>query len=147
MGCQRIYRTNLKGYIMLRIYTDGASRGNPGPAAWAFIMFRNGTMVEKECGQIGRVTNNIAEYTAIINALKKAKKYTTGEVTLYSDSELAINQLNNVYKTRKSHLRELRETVYALRAAFEKVTFFHVEREDPLIQRCDALCNACLDRQ
>ena len=132
---------------MLEIYTDGASRGNPGPAAWAFVIFRDGRVLEQECGYIGEATNNTAEYHAIINALKKAKEYTTGKIRLYSDSELAVKQLNGIYKTKKPHLRELREEVDALSVQFERVIFSHVRRENPHIETCDALCNASLDRR
>ncbi len=129
----------------LQIYTDGASRGNPGPAAWAFVLVKNGEVLDEDCGYLGESTNNTAEYSAIINALKRAQESTSEKITVYSDSELAVKQINRVYRTNKQHLADLRDTVYSLCRHFEGVEFSHVPRENKYIERCDMLCNRCLD--
>ncbi|MEA1994407.1 MAG: ribonuclease HI family protein [Euryarchaeota archaeon] len=130
---------------MLKIYTDGASRGNPGPAAWAYIIFEDKKIQEENSGYLGEATNNTVEYNAIINALKRAKGYNEKEIQVYSDSELAIKQINREYKTNKPHLRKLRDKIYSLSQKFRNIEFAHVPRENKYIQRCDALCNRSLD--
>lgn len=132
---------------ILEIYTDGASRINPGPSAWAFIFVKEGNIFYQNCGHLGEATNNIAEYKAIINALKEAQKYTGGKIRIYSDSELAIRQINKNYRINKKHLSELCEEIYSLCQKFEKVEFLHVHRENMHIKKCDELCNKCLNNE
>ena len=139
-------KDKIKNYI--EIYTDGASRGNPGPAAFAFILKdEEGKILHKGYGYIGKKTNNSAEYTAIINALKAAKKFTDTEIKLFSDSQLVIRQINQEYKVNKLHLRNYRDQIYDLIKGFKKVSFHHVDRNDRDIQKCDALCNQVLDEK
>jgi len=129
----------------LAIYTDGASRGNPGHAAYAFLFVRDGRAVLERSGYIGIATNNTAEYRAFIAALTEAARQTTGPVRVYSDSELVVRQLNGVYRVNKEHLRELRDEVLRLAGRFSSVTFSSVRRTDPWIGRADELCNRELD--
>lgn len=132
---------------MLKIYVDGASRGNPGDAAYAFILMdEDDEILKQESAYIGTNTNNVAEYTAIINALKAAKKHTDGDILLFSDSQLAVRQLNGQYRIKATHLAKLAENVFTLRDQFKSVKFTHVKRNTPGIQKCDALCNKELDR-
>ncbi len=135
-----------KGDI-LEIYTDGAARGNPGPAAWAYILVKDGDIIKQGSEFIGHATNNTAEYHAIINALKAAEKYTRWEIKIFSDSELVIRQINKEYRIKKAHLSQLCSEVYLLVQKFEKVKFFHVGRENNFIKQTDKLCNDCLDRK
>jgi ribonuclease HI len=79
---------------ILKIYTDGAARGNPGPAAYAFLFVHNNIIIHKGFGYIGTATNNTAEYKAIINALKTAEKFHRGHLQVFSDSNLAVQQIN-----------------------------------------------------
>jgi len=139
-------KDKMENYI--EIYTDGASRGNPGPAAFAFI-FKNekGKIFHKGYGYIGKKTNNSAEYLAIINALKAAQKFTDREIHLFSDSQLVTRQLNQEYKVNKAHLRKYRHQIYDLVKKFKKVSFHHVGRNNSNIQKCDALCNQVLDEK
>jgi len=130
---------------VLKIYCDGASRGNPGPAAWANIFVKNDEIIYKNSGFIGNSTNNTAEYNAIINALKEAEKYTRWKIEVYSDSELIVRQINKVYRIKKDHLSELCSDVYTLRQKFEDVKFAHVSREHKFIEIANKLCNKCLD--
>ena len=135
----------IKPRDVLEIYVDGASRGNPGPAAWSFIFVKDSQTIHQKSGYIGNTTNNTAEYNAIINALQEAEKYTRWHVKVYSDSQLAIRQINKEYRIKKAHLSELCNKIYNQRRKFEKVEFLHVPRNNPFIQDCDSLCNSCLD--
>lgn len=129
----------------LAIYTDGASRGNPGHAAYAFIFVRDGRAVLERSGYIGIATNNTAEYRAIIAALTEAAKETDGPVRIYSDSELVVRQLTGAYRVNKEHLRALKDEVLSLAGQFQSVAFAPVRRTDPWIGRADDLCNRELD--
>lgn len=126
------------------IYTDGGARGNPGPAAI-------GAMVgDREYGEaIGRATNNIAEYRAVIFALKKAKqilgkeKAAETEVEVRSDSELLVNQLNGKYKIKEEDFFPLFIEIWNLRQDFAGAVFRHIPREQNKI--ADKLVNQALD--
>jgi ribonuclease HI len=126
-------------------YTDGASRGNPGPSAYAVILVRENAVICEETGYLGEGTNNTAEYEAMIHGLQRAATCTAGEVCCYSDSELVIRQLTGRYAIRKAHLRDLAAEVRALCTRFERVVFNAVPREHPCIIRADELCNDTLD--
>ena len=131
----------------LKIYTDGAVRGNPGPAAYAFIFVQNDEIIHKESRFIGNATNNTAEYQAIIHALKAADKFHRGHLQVFSDSNLAIQQINKKWKINASHLKKLCREVYSLTEKYKKVEFFHVSRDNRYIQKCDKLCNSRLDEE
>ena len=126
------------------IYTDGGSRGNPGPAAIGAVVGH------KEYGeQIGRTTNNVAEYKAVIFALKKAKQLLTKakakqtDVELRTDSELLVKQLNGEYKIKDEDLKPLFIDVWNLRLDFKSVKFIHVTRDKN--KTADSLVNRALD--
>ena len=102
-----------KGDI-LKIYVDGASRGNPGPAASAFLLVHNDNVIYDECVFIGTATNNTAEYRAIINALKIAERYSREQIQVFSDSNLAIQQINKKWKINYPHLSKLCSEIYKL---------------------------------
>lgn len=128
------------------IYTDGGARKNPGPAASAFIILdRNRKMIHESALFLGHATNNIAEYTAVISALKQAAGYTPGVIDLYSDSQLVIRQLTGRYSINKPHLAKLVNEVRTLERAFSKVNYHNVPREEKHIRYCDSLCNKVLD--
>ncbi|MFX0020155.1 MAG: ribonuclease HI family protein [Promethearchaeota archaeon] len=135
-----------KGEI-LKIYTDGAARGNPGPAASAFLFVHNNTIIHHGVSFIGEATNNQAEYHAIINALKTAESFHKGHLQIFSDSNLAIQQINKKWKINYPHLSNLCSKVYKLSEKYEKVEFFYVRRNNHFIQKCDKLCNDKLDTQ
>ena len=140
-------RNQIKKTDILKIYTDGAARGNPGPAAYAFLFVLNDTIIHQGSGYIGTATNNTAEYQAIINALKTAEKFYIGHIQLFSDSNLAIQQINRKWKINYPHLSKLCNKVYQLCNKYEKVEFFHVGRKSQFIQKCDELCNSQLDKE
>ncbi|MDK2975354.1 MAG: ribonuclease [Methanofollis sp.] len=129
----------------LAIYTDGASRGNPGHAACAYLFVRDGQAVFERSEYLGIATNNTAEYRAVIAALTEAARQTRGPVRVYSDSELVVRQITGVYRVNKEHLRELRNEVLGLAGRFSSTAFVSVRRTDPWIRRADALCNRELD--
>jgi ribonuclease HI len=135
----------MTGVDIILCYTDGASRGNPGPSAYAVILVRNDTVIAENSGYLGEGTNNSAEYQALIHALTLAATYTTGPVTCYSDSELVVRQLTGSYAIRKPHLQIFAEQIDALRDRFSRVEFHTVPREHRCIQRADRLCNRILD--
>ena len=131
----------------IQIYTDGASRGNPGAAAWAYLILKNGTIVTKESDFLGTTTNNVAEYNAVIHALQAAKNKGYKKVEIYSDSELVIKQITGQYQVRKAHLRLLWEKIKQLQSCFEYTEFNSVRRSDRYISVADQMCNETLDRQ
>ena len=134
-------------YSMLKIFTDGASRGNPGPAACSYqVKNEKEEQVASSVFFLGHTTNNVAEYSAIIKALTWAGKETEGEIHLYSDSQLAIRQITGAYRINKPHLKALYDEVMSLALNFSHVTWEHVPRSHPGIVYCDWLCNEELDR-
>ncbi|MFW9990028.1 MAG: ribonuclease HI family protein [Candidatus Odinarchaeota archaeon] len=137
---------SIKGGDILKIYTDGAARGNPGPAAYAFIFANNDNIIHEGSGYIGTATNNTAEYQAIINALRTAYKLHKGQLQIYSDSNLVVQQINRRWKINYPHLLELCNEVHQLSKKYKKVEFFYMTRNNPYIQKCDELCNSQLDR-
>ena len=139
--------TPMKKEGILKIYVDGAARSNPGPAASAFLLVRDGKVIHDECVYIGTATNNTAEYRAIINALKTAKQFSQRQLEVYSDSNLAVKQINKEWKINYPHLSKLFNQVQKLRKDYERVKFFHVGRGNPYIQKCDKLCNERLDAE
>jgi len=142
-----VNRIQIKREDFLKIYTDGAARGNPGPAAYAFLFVHNDSIIHQESGYLGTATNNTAEYKAIINALKAAEKFHKGHIQIFSDSNLIIQQINRKWKINYPHLSKLCIEVYQLCEKYEKVEFFHVSRNNRYIQECDKLCNSQLDKE
>jgi ribonuclease HI len=130
---------------LLTIHTDGASRGNPGPAAFAYVIARDGEEPIEEAGKLGRMTNNQAEYLALVRALEHSLELGDHHrVVVHSDSELLVKQMKGEYRVKNADLRDLYEEASALCGRFkEAVDFRHVRREDN--RRADALGNEALD--
>lgn len=128
------------------IYTDGASRGNPGHAAWAYIILQNSTIVKKDSGYCEFATNNQAEYAAVIHALADAADEGFRDITLYSDSQLIIRQLRGEYKVRDRCLRHLYTKTKGIINKFDSISFKNVPRSDKNISIADRMCNDTLDR-
>jgi ribonuclease HI len=137
----------IKSKDILEIYVDGVCRKNPGPASIAFFFVNNDEIIHQKSEFIGNGTNNIAEYTAIIRALEEAEKFTRWRVKVYSDSQIAIKQINKKWRIKAPHLSDLCSQVYKLSEKFEQVEFFQVGRENLYIQKCDELFNECLDKK
>jgi ribonuclease HI len=125
------------------IHIDGAARGNPGPAAFAFYLTRPGQPPEEVNGRLGRTTNNVAEYTALVRALTRARELNAGDVLIRSDSELLVKQMNGEYRVKNEQLKELYDEANALRRQLPAVRIVHVRREQN--QEADRLCNEALD--
>jgi ribonuclease HI len=126
------------------IHTDGAARGNPGPAAiGATIKDAKGNLMDSISRRIGLTTNNQAEYRSIIAALEKTINLGARYVVLYSDSELVVNQLNGRYKVKKVALRPLYQKIIQLIGALESFKISYVPREQNA--EADTLANKALD--
>ncbi len=114
------------GHPLLHIYTDGAAGPtNPGPAASAWMIMdpASGEVLVEDAAYIGRQTNNVAEYTAMVRALGDCLVRSRGRVRVHSDSQLCINQINGEWRVTKPHLRTMLAEVRRLRAGFEDVRF------------------------
>jgi ribonuclease HI len=125
------------------MHIDGASRGNPGKAAYAVVLARPGFPVVEEADTIGTASNNVAEYTALVEGLTLASELGVKLLQVYSDSELMVKQMNGAYKVKNDDLRGLYEEACRLRRLFEKVTITHVRREQN--KRADQIGNEALD--
>lgn len=130
----------------LIIYTDGASRGNPGHGAIGYLIERDGEVLESQGEYLGVTTNNQAEYRALIKALKESKKYKPDEIKHYSDSQLLVKQVMGEWKINEPQLIDLNAEVQKLKKEI-KVTHEHVRRNNPGITKCDALANQALDKR
>ena len=129
----------------LIIHTDGAARGNPGPAAIGVtIKDETGKLVDTVSRRIGKATNNQAEYQAIIAGLEKAAKFGAREVKVFSDSELAVRQINGRYRVKNATLRELYGKVVKLAGKLESFSIIHVRRARSA--EADSLANQALDK-
>ena len=117
-------------YNKLFLYTDGSSKGNPGPARVGIIIKKNGKSILKVSRSIGMATNNQAEYEALILGLKKAKKLKPRELICCLDSQLIVRQLNREYKIKDEVLAPLFIKVWNLSQEFEKIKFVHISREE-----------------
>ncbi|MEF3245115.1 MAG: ribonuclease HI family protein [Caldisericaceae bacterium] len=121
------------------IYTDGASRGNPGKSACSYVFVLDGNIIKFHSEYIGLAINNVAEYSALLLALKEALKDSYEELTVYSDSLLLISQIKGEYKVKSPNLKILNEEVLTIVPKFEKITFNHVGRENKFIKLADYL--------
>jgi ribonuclease HI len=127
----------------LTIHIDGAARGNPGPAAFAYIIERDGAPAIEEAGCLDRTTNNVAEYTGLVRALERASKLGARRLVVLSDSELLVKQMTGEYRVKSPDLRVLYEQARRLGDRFDAVIIRHVPREEN--SRADRLCNRALD--
>lgn len=128
----------------LIINTDGGSRGNPGPGAIGVVFFDEDNQIIYEMGKtIGVCTNNEAEYTALIEAMEKAKDFNATEIQFRLDSELVVKQLNGLYKVKNERISVLWTKAKELSKNFAKTSFIHVPREKN--KEADKLVNEALD--
>jgi ribonuclease HI len=129
------------------VYTaniDGAARGNPGPASYGLVLKRpDGAPLETLGKYIGRTTNNVAEYYALIAALDYAAAHGIKRLRVQSDSQLIVNQIKGLYKVKHPDLRPLHERAKKMAAALESFTIQYVPREQN--READAAANAALD--
>ncbi|HSX21324.1 MAG TPA: ribonuclease HI family protein [Gaiellaceae bacterium] len=127
-----------------KLSTDGGSRGNPGPAAYGYVLeAEDGTVLASEGKTIGIATNNVAEYSALIAGLEKAIELAVAEVDVISDSELLVKQMRGEYKVKNEALRDLVVKATRLARQLDKVTYTAVRREHN--ELADRLVNEALD--
>ena len=127
-----------------RLWTDGGARGNPGPAAFAYVLeAEDGTVLDARGEAIGVATNNVAEYSALVAGLRRAATVGVTELEVRSDSELMVKQMRGEYRVKNKDLQVL--FLDASRAAREvgRVTYEHVRREHN--ELADRLVNEALD--
>ncbi len=131
----------------LNVYSDGGARGNPGPAAAAFLILNEtGTIAKSDSRFLGKRTNNQAEYEAVNAALEAAAKLGGEELLCHLDSELVCRQLTGAYRVRKPELQVLWRRTQTLKRYFQTVRFINVPRENQWIQEADRLVNEQLDQ-
>jgi ribonuclease HI len=129
-----------------RLFTDGGSRGNPGPAAYGFVLEAPDATVLDARGQaIGVATNNVAEYRALLAGLERAAELGIDELEVVSDSELLVKQMRGEYKVKNAALRELSLEAARLARSVGRVTYTAVRREHN--ELADSLVNEALDRE
>lgn len=129
---------------VIRTYSDGGSRGNPGQAAIGVVLkTTEGEIIATHKEKLGITTNNQAEYRALITALHMAKDHGAEEVHCYLDSELVVKQLKGEYRVKDKDLAPQFVKVHNASLAFKKVTYTHIRRE--LNSEADALVNEALD--
>lgn len=130
----------------LRMFTDGASRGNPGEAGiGVLIEDESGHIVKKLARYLGKATNNQAEYTALIDGLKAAVELGADEVSVFADSELVVKQMKGEYKVKNEDLQEKHGEAKKVAAGFKKVSYNYIPREKN--KEADALANEAIDKR
>jgi len=129
----------------LSIYTDGASRGNPGPAGIGIVVTRNGKILYEDEKYLGKHTNNEAEYRAIIKALEIGERYKAQKLNITSDSQLVIKQLKGLYRVKAKNLKPLHEKIKQKEEKFKEVKYKHKNRTNKYIERADQLANKALN--
>lgn len=130
--------------MKLTIHTDGGSRGNPGPAATGIVIKDENKKILAAYGEyLGVQTNNFAEYSALLSALKRARELGATEADCILDSELIVKQMQGVYKIKEPTLQKLFVQVYNAAARFKKVTYRHTLRTGN--KEADAEVNKVLD--
>ena len=127
-----------------RLFTDGGARGNPGPAAYGYVLeAEDGTVLAAEGEAIGTATNNVAEYSGLVAGLRKALELHVPALEVVSDSELMVKQMRGEYRVKNAALRELSLRAAALARQLDSVAYRHVRRAHN--ELADRLVNEALD--
>jgi len=130
--------------VRARLFTDGGSRGNPGPAAYAFVLeAADGTVLDAHGEAIGVATNNVAEYAALVAGLERAADLGVDELEVVSDSELLVKQMRGEYRVKNRALQDLFLDASRLARKIQRVTYTAVRREHN--ELADSLVNEALD--
>jgi ribonuclease HI len=130
--------------VKARLSTDGGSRGNPGPAAYGYVLeAEDGTVLDSRGEAIGVATNNVAEYRGLLAGLEAALERGVEEIEVVSDSELLVKQMRGEYKVKNQTLRELVDDAESLARRLRRVTYTAVRREHN--ELADRLVNEALD--
>jgi ribonuclease HI len=131
--------------VRATLWTDGGARGNPGPAAFAFVLeAEDGTVLEARGEAIGVATNNVAEYRALVAGLARAAEAGVSELEVVSDSELLVKQMRGEYRVKNAALQTLFLQASGLAREVGKVSYRAVRREHN--ELADRLVNEALDR-
>jgi ribonuclease HI len=131
--------------VKAKLFTDGGSRGNPGPAAYAFVLEADdGTVLDARGETIGVATNNVAEYSALVAGLERAAEVGVQDLEVVSDSELLVKQMRGEYKVKNRALQALFLDASRLARRIHRVTYTSVRREHN--ELADSLVNEALDR-
>jgi ribonuclease HI len=134
----------VEGTVKARLWTDGGARGNPGPAAFAYVLEADdGTVLDARGEAIGVATNNVAEYSALVAGLERAAEAGVRELEVRSDSELMVKQMRGEYRVKNADLRALFLEASRAARAVGRVSYTHVRREHN--ELADRLVNEALD--
>ncbi len=125
------------------LYCDGGARGNPGPAGIGFILHLPEAPMVQRGEYIGEVTNNVAEYRALIAGLTRAQQAAITELEIFLDSELVVRQMRGEYRVKDAKLKPLFAEAQQLAAQFRPITFTHIPREKNAV--ADKLVNKAID--
>ena len=127
-----------------RLFTDGGARGNPGPAAYAYVLeAEDDTVLDSDGQPIGVATNNVAEYRALVAGLERAAELGIDELEVVSDSELLVKQMRGEYRVKNEALQALNRQAAGLARRFECIVYTAVRREQN--ELADRLVNEALD--
>jgi ribonuclease HI len=146
IGALPAEETPAPGFDKLALYTDGAARGNPGEAgAGILLLDEQGREIAAKGIYLGRCTNNVAEYRALVLGLQEAGRHTVGEIAVHLDAELIVRQLLGSYRVKDSKLKPLHAQVMALLDGFSGYRIIHLPRHENV--RADQLANMGIDRK
>jgi len=130
--------------LKTELFTDGASRGNPGPAgAGALLISPDGDLLWEGCQYLGEATNNVAEYSALLLGLQQACELQIQSLQVWMDSELIVRQIKGEYKVKKPHLQKFYREAIQLIGKFETFSIGHIPREEN--SDADYLANQAID--
>lgn len=129
--------------MVLTAHIDGASKGNPGPAGIGYSIEKDGNIIEEYSECIGETTNNTAEYRALLAALTRLKQLGGHDVTIFSDSELIVRQINGVYRVKKPNLQQLHTDAMHCIGEFDSFRILHIPRHRN--SHADGLANRALN--
>ncbi|KAF0132701.1 MAG: ribonuclease H [Candidatus Saganbacteria bacterium] len=129
--------------MALIIFTDGAARGNPGPAGIGVVIFKNSKIISEISDYIGKTTNNVAEYIALTRGLEEALLLGEKEVEVNADSELVVKQIKGEYKVKNEGLAPLHYNAQALIKKFKRFNIKYIPREKN--ELADRLANKGID--
>lgn len=131
--------------MVIKIFTDGAAKGNPGPAGIGVVIQNDEEIMLQVADYIGRTTNNVAEYMALIRGLEEALDMDIKEVAVFSDSELMVKQINGEYRVKNEGLIPLYDNVMNLIRQFKSFSITHTRRENNKL--ADQLANKGINEQ
>jgi ribonuclease HI/pterin-4a-carbinolamine dehydratase len=145
-AAQDISTNSTAGLVRAKLFTDGGSRGNPGPSALGYVILdmRDG-IIKEESEYLGETTNNQAEYKGLIAGMQDALSMGVRELEVYMDSQLVVNQVKSEWKVKNGDIQPVNAEAKALAAKFKRISFNYVPRAMNKI--ADGLVNECLDSQ